>query len=398
MITLLQVLLPILVCSQAIQNDFDLIFTEMESENYSSAESKLKKILQESTITSRAGQINRGKACYFLYGVYRSTGFGARADSILTESIWHFETFKLINEPFYSLALSARGRELSDEGRDSLAEPILRKSVQLRKRVKSHTGDSLIISTNLIACLVASGKYSEADTLAQNVLKIYEMTKAGKLADYINVISLYGSSLGFQENYLEAELILSKGYLISKGNKLTHRQFFRNILLNLGVLNSELYFRESNESYKYINKPNLRQYKNLLNNRALNFCRLLRFAEAIEAYAQNIVISQKIYGKRSYPVYIVMNDQAATYMEAGDLVSGANQLRNLLDSMDLSDPQSVKLSVTVETNYIIVLGSLSRCSEAAPYLEKMDAKLRQTPDCLPPPIINAILEVKKKCM
>jgi tetratricopeptide (TPR) repeat protein len=99
------------------------------------------------------------------------------------------------------------------QGRAPEAEPLFRESLEIHKRLYGMTNGFTIRSANgLASALIAQGKAGEAEALLREELSILR-EKADDHWEPFWARNLLGCSLMLQKRYLEAEPLLTSGYL-----------------------------------------------------------------------------------------------------------------------------------------------------------------------------------------
>jgi tetratricopeptide (TPR) repeat protein len=102
---------------------------------------------------------------------------------------------------------------LNRQGRAAEAEPLFRESLEIRRRLNGMTNGLTIRSANgLASVLIAQGKAAEAEALLREELSVLR-EKADDHWEPFWARNLLGCSLMLQKRYLEAEPLLTAGYL-----------------------------------------------------------------------------------------------------------------------------------------------------------------------------------------
>jgi serine/threonine protein kinase/Flp pilus assembly protein TadD len=110
-------------------------------------------------------------------------------------------------------ALENLGMVLNRQGRPEEAEPLYRESLEIRRRLLGTTNDWARVSANgLASALIEQGKPAEAEGLLREALSGFEDEPDPTWVPFLTR-NLLGCSLMLQKRYLEAEPLLTSGYL-----------------------------------------------------------------------------------------------------------------------------------------------------------------------------------------
>jgi eukaryotic-like serine/threonine-protein kinase len=150
---------------------------------------------------------------HVLYGLLWDQGKFSEAEPICEQELAIRRKRDGSNNRGVAGALEDLGMLNNRQGRAAEAEPLFRESLQILKRLYGMTNGLTIRSANgLASALIAQGKAAEAEALLREELLVLR-EKADDHWEPFWTRNLLGCSLMLQKRYLEAEPLLTSGYL-----------------------------------------------------------------------------------------------------------------------------------------------------------------------------------------
>lgn len=239
-----------------------------------------------------------------------------------------------------AMALNALGEVLRRQGDLTRAEPVLRRSLQIRERLLGpHHPDIAESLDNLALVAQDRGEYTQAEELFLRDLKICEKARGPNHLDVANALNNLGLLYRAQGRYAQAEPLFKRSLKILEKNLGTNHRYVAYAFGNLAGLallqgaysKAEPLFLRALRIMEGQIGPNHPELATCLDNVAVLHARQGRYAQAERLHRRSLEIRERALGPNHPLVGTSLNNLARLYLEEGRYDQAAPLFRRDLE-------------------------------------------------------------------
>jgi tetratricopeptide (TPR) repeat protein len=294
---------------------------------------RLKKVAEERFLSAAASKAENGDLKWTQLDYFAAAGYYRKAAELVPEG--HDEQL--------AKYLNMAGRAYNEAGRYSEAEPLYKRSLQIREKVLGPEHPDVAASLNNLALLYRDqGRYPEAEPLYKRSLEIVEKVLGPEHPDVATSLNNLAELYRNQGRYSEAKPLHKRSLQIREKVLGPEHPDVAGSLNNLAALyhnqgrypEAEPLYKRSLEIMEKILGPEHPGVATSLNNLAELYRNQGRYSEAEPLYKRSLEIWEKILGPEHPNVATVLENYADLLQkmdrekEAAELAARAESIRN----------------------------------------------------------------------